>query len=68
MKFIFFTHLAKIHLINDSVDTDYKSAPEGDVVPDALDQIMKYKENEDKFIITKEGIKDLIPNEGIVIS
>lgn len=30
-----------------------------DVVPDALDQIMKYKEQEDKFEITAEDIKDL---------
>ena len=30
-----------------------------DVVPDALDQIMKYKEREDKFEITVEDIQDL---------
>jgi hypothetical protein len=30
-----------------------------DVVPDALDQIMQYKEREDKFEITAEDIKDL---------
>jgi cyanophycin synthetase len=32
-----------------------------DVVPDALDQIMKHKEKEDKFEITPEDIKDLQP-------
>ncbi len=47
----------------DAIDYAIKNAVPGsfivicsDVIPDALDQIMKYKENEDDFSITKEDI------------
>jgi cyanophycin synthetase len=50
----------------EAIDHVLKTAKKGafiticsDVVPDALDQIMNYKEQEDKFEITAADIKDL---------
>jgi cyanophycin synthetase len=50
----------------EAIDYVLKNAKKGafiticsDVVPDALEQIMQYKEREDKFEITAEDIKDL---------
>ena len=50
----------------EAIDYVLKNAKKGafiticsDVVPDALEQIMQYKEREDKFEITKEDIMDL---------
>ncbi|HRG58642.1 MAG TPA: cyanophycin synthetase [Bacteroidia bacterium] len=50
----------------EAIDYVLKNAKNGafiticsDVVPDALEQIMQYKEREDKFEITLEDIKDL---------
>jgi cyanophycin synthetase len=50
----------------EAIDYVLKNAQKGafiticsDVVPDALDQIMQYKEREDKFEITAADIKDL---------
>jgi cyanophycin synthetase len=47
----------------EAIDYAIKNAKKGsfiiicsDVIPDALEQIMKYKENEDKFVISKSDI------------
>lgn len=51
----------------EAIDYVFKNAKKGsfiticsDVVPDALDQIMQYKEKEDKFEITPDDIKDIV--------
>lgn len=59
----------KYHIIpseKEAIEFAFKTAPKGsfiiicsDVVPDALDQVMRYKEEEDKFEITAADIPNL---------
>lgn len=55
-----------IHSEREAIDFAFRTAPKGsfivicsDVVPDALDQVMNYKDDEDKFVITAEDIPNL---------